>query len=94
MDAHNAEHCGPLWDQATDHTRRLKAASGVSATERDTLSVKAEAAWREATVQRRRSAHNLARGNADARARERGAPLPPQVLASLRPALAVVAAPE
>jgi multidrug resistance efflux pump len=24
VDAHNAEHCGPLWDQATDHTQRLK----------------------------------------------------------------------
>lgn len=84
VDAHNAEYCGPLWDQATDHTQRLKAASGVSATERDNLSVKAEAAWRETAVQCRGSSHNLARGNADALARERGTPLPPPVLASLR----------
>ena len=81
VDAHNAEHCGPLWDQATDHTQRLKAASGVSATERDSLSVKAEVAWREAFVQCRGSSQNLARGNADALARERGTPLSPQALA-------------
>ncbi len=84
VDAHNAEHCGPLWDQATDHTQRLKAASGVSATERDGLSVKAEVAWREAFVQCRGSSQNLARGNADALARERGTPLSPQALASIR----------
>ena len=84
VDAHNAEHCGPLWDQATDHTQRLKAAGGVSATERDNLSVKAEVAWREAFVQCRGSSQNLARGNADALARERGTPLSPQALASIR----------
>jgi hypothetical protein len=101
VDAHNAEHCGPLWDQATDHTQRLKAAGGVSATERDNLSVKAEVAWREAFVQCRGSSQNLARGNADALARERGTPLSPQALASIRgghgaalgAAPAVVAAP-
>ena len=81
LDAHNAEHCGP-WDQATDHTQRLKAAGGVSATERDNLSVKAEVAWREAFVQCRGSSQNLARGNADALARERGTPLSPQALAA------------
>ena len=84
VDAHNAEHCGPLWDQATDHTQRLKAAGGVSATERDGLSVKAEVAWREAFVQCRGSSQNLARGNADALARERGTPLSAQALAGIK----------
>ncbi len=82
VDAHNAEHLRPPRDQATDHAQRLKAASGVSATERDSLSVKAEVAWREAFVQCRGSSQNLARGNADALARERGTPLSPQALAA------------
>lgn len=76
-DAHNAEFCGPLWDGATDLSQRLKGGSGgLSATEKDLLSMKAEVAWRDAAGQCLGSPQNLARSNADALARERGTPLP------------------
>lgn len=82
IDAHNAEHCGPLWDRATDHTQLLRTAgAAVSATDKDVLSVKAEVSWRDAVVQCRGNPQSLARSNADAIARERGTPLPPQALA-------------
>ncbi len=81
-DAHNAEHCGPLWDQATEQTQRLKTTgAAVSATEKDVLSARAEVAWRDAVVQCRGNPQSLARTNADAIARERGTPLPPQAMA-------------
>lgn len=77
VDAHNAEFCGPLWDSATDLSQRLKGGgNGVSATEKDLLSVKAEVAWRDAASQCRGNPQGLARSNADALARERGTPLP------------------
>lgn len=77
IDAHNAEFCGPLWDGATDLSLRVKGAgSGVSATEKDQLSMRAEVAWRDASTQCRGNPQNLARSNADALARERGTPLP------------------
>ncbi len=82
VDAHNAEFCGPLWDSATEQSQRLKAAgSSVSASERDLLSVKAEVVWRDALAQCHGSPQSIARSNADALARERGAPLPPQAMA-------------
>ncbi|MBS0372144.1 MAG: hypothetical protein JSS57_23430 [Proteobacteria bacterium] len=77
IDAHNAEFCGPLWDSATDLSQRVKSAgNGVSATEKDQLSMRAEVAWRDAAGQCHGSPQNLARSNADALARERGTPLP------------------
>lgn len=81
-DAHNAEFCGPLWDAATEQSQRVKAA-GTSAAlaERDQLSIRAEVAWRDAAAQCRGAPQNLARSNADALARERGAPLPPNAMA-------------
>ncbi len=81
-DAHNAEFCGPLWDAATEQSQRVKAA-GVSAAlaERDQLSIRAEVAWRDAATQCCGKHQNLARSNADALARERGAPLPPNAMA-------------
>lgn len=82
IDAHNAEHCGPLWDHATDQTQALRtAAPAVSATEKEVLSVRAEAAWRDAVSFCRGSPQSLARTNADAIARERGTPLPPNAVA-------------
>jgi hypothetical protein len=82
VDAHNAEHCGPLWDAATELTQRLKTgAVGADQTERDQMSVKAEVAWREAVGKCKGSPQMQARTNADALARERGAPLPPSVMA-------------
>lgn len=82
VDAHNAEFCGPLWDSATEYTQRLKGAgSSVSASDRDLMSVKAEVIWRDAVMQCRGNPQTLARSNADALARERGTPLPPQAMA-------------
>ncbi len=79
VDAHNAEHCAPLWDAATELAQRIK--SGGSAAERDAQSIRAEVAWREAASACRGNPQSMARGNADALARERGAPLPPQAMA-------------
>lgn len=82
IDAHNAEHCGPLWDAATDQTQQLRTVgAAVSATEKDVLSVKAEVAWRDAVIQCRGNPQSLARTNADAISRERGAPLPQNAMA-------------
>jgi hypothetical protein len=80
VDAHNAEFCGPLWEAATDLSQRYKAAITAPATERDGLSIRAEVAWREAAGQCRGTPQSQARNNADALARERGAPLPPQAM--------------
>lgn len=77
IDAHNAEFCGPLWDSATDLSQRVKGAgNGVSASEKEQMSMKAEVAWRDAAGQCHGNPQNLARSNADALARERGTPLP------------------
>lgn len=82
IDAHNAEHCGPLWDTATDQTQQLRTTGqAVSATEKDVLSVKAEVAWRDAVIQCRGNPQSLARTNADAISRERGTPLPQNAMA-------------
>lgn len=82
VDAHNAEHCGPLWDAATDQAQRLKTnGAGLSASERDQLSIRAEVGWRDAATACRGAPQTLARTNADALARERGAPLPAQAMA-------------
>jgi hypothetical protein len=97
VDAHNAEFCGPLWDSATEQSQRLKAAgSSVSAGDRDLMSVKAEVVWRDAVAQCRGNPQSIARSNADALARERGTPLPPQAMAmygSKKPAMPVTGPP-
>lgn len=81
-DAHNAEFCGPQWDVATELSQQLRGAgASVSATDKDVMSFKAEVAWRDAAQQCRGNSQNLARGNGDAIARERGTPLPPQAQA-------------
>lgn len=82
VDAHNAEYCAPLWDAATELAQRLKTnGAGMSAPERDQLSIRAEVGWRDATTACRGAPQTLARTNADALARERGAPLPAQAMA-------------
>jgi hypothetical protein len=51
VDAHNAEHCGPLWDAATDQAQRLKTnGASLPASERDQLSIRAEVGWRDAAT--------------------------------------------
>lgn len=82
VDAHNAEHCGPLWDAATDQAQRLKTnGASLTAGERDQLSIRAEVGWRDAAAACRGSPQTLARTNAEALARERGAPLTAQAMA-------------
>jgi hypothetical protein len=81
-DAHNAEYCGPQWDEATELTQHMKAnAASATVLDRETQSIKAEVAWRDAVNICRGTPQALAKGNADALARERGAPLPPQAMA-------------
>ncbi len=63
---------GPPVGSATDQSQQLRTAGpAVSATEKDALSVRAEAAWRDAVIQCRGNPQSLARTNADAIARER-----------------------
>lgn len=82
VDAHNAEHCGPLWDAATEQAQRLKTnGASLSASERDQLSSRAEVGWRDAVNACRGNPQTLARTNAEALARERGAPLSAQAMA-------------
>lgn len=84
VDSHNAEYCGPQWDTANQLSQQLKT-SGASAglNERDQMSILAEIAWRQAVNACQGSPQGMARNNADALARERGAPLPPSALAQI-----------
>ena len=78
LDAHNAEYCGPQWDDANELAQQMKARGASSAiAEREQLSVRTEVAWRDAVTLCRGAPQTLARNNADALMRERGAPLPP-----------------
>lgn len=84
LDAHNAEHCGPRWETATQLTQQAKSsAASASLAERDQSSVKAEVAWRNALGACKGAPQSIAKNNADALARERGAPLPPAALAQI-----------
>lgn len=81
LDAHNAEHCGPQWETATEATQKLKAsAASASLTERDQLSIHAEVSWRNAFTLCRGTPKSIAKTNAEALSRERGAPLPPAAM--------------
>lgn len=83
LDAHNSEYCGPQWDDANDQLGQLNKAktSGVPFAERDLLMVKTEVLWREAFNLCRGDSKAQAKTMADAIARERGAPLPPNAMA-------------
>lgn len=82
LDAHNAEYCGPQWDDANDALAQLNKAKAASVpfAERDLLMVKTEVLWREAINLCRGDSKVQARMMAEAIARERGAPLPPNAL--------------
>lgn len=84
VDAHNAEYCGPQWDSASQLSQQLKT-SGASASlsERDQMSIRAEVAWRQTVNACLGTPQGMARNNADALARERGAPLPPSAVAQI-----------
>nr|WP_295077295.1 hypothetical protein [uncultured Roseateles sp.] len=74
-DAHNAEHCAPLFDRARDSTQKFRnAAAGLNPPERQQQSQVAETLWRQAVAQCKGSAQELAANNAQALARERGTP--------------------
>lgn len=74
-DAHNAEHCAPVFERARDQSQQLRRLGGErSSPERLTHSQAAETLWREAMQQCRGAAQDLARSNADNLARERGTP--------------------
>ncbi|WP_156422070.1 MORN repeat-containing protein [Paucibacter sp. KCTC 42545] len=74
-DAHNAEHCAPLFDRARDSTQKFRnAAAGLNPPERQQQSQVAETLWRQAVAQCKGSAQELAGNNAQALARERGTP--------------------
>lgn len=80
-DAFNAGHCGPQWDFATEQTQTMKAnAAASSVAERELASIKAEVAWRDALLVCQGMPRTVALNNAEALARERGAPLTPKAI--------------
>ncbi|NEX60704.1 MORN repeat-containing protein [Noviherbaspirillum galbum] len=93
VDAHNAEYCAPVFDRAREKAQQLKAAGpGEPLATRQEMSRNTEIAWREAAVQCRGSAAELALNNAQRLSKERGTPLPDTVLAAIK-ATAVQAEP-
>ena len=77
IDAHNASRCGPRWDLAMQAAAQLKdSRSAVASAERQQLSFAAERHWRSAGSECLGNPQTIARGNAEAIARERGTPLP------------------
>lgn len=74
-DAHNAEHCAPVFERARDQSQQLRRIGGDrSSPERQTHAHAAETLWREALQQCRGAAQDMARTNADTIARDRGTP--------------------
>ncbi|MDC8787026.1 hypothetical protein [Roseateles koreensis] len=75
VDAHNAEHCAPLFDRARDTTQKFRnTAAGLTLADRQQQSQIAETLWHQAASQCKGSAQELAANNAQALARERGTP--------------------
>ena len=75
IDGHNAEFCAPLFDRSREYTQKFRAASaGLALADRQQQSQIAETLWRDTAKQCRGSAQELATGNAQALARERGTP--------------------
>lgn len=74
-DAHNAEHCAPVFERARDQSAQLRRLSaGLTPAEKLTHSQAAETLWREATEQCRGPALDMARNSAQSLARDRGTP--------------------
>lgn len=75
IDAHNAEHCAPVFEQARNQSQALRRVVGDrSSPEKQTHSQAAETLWREALNQCRGTAQDVARSNAEQIARDRGTP--------------------
>lgn len=90
IDAHNAEHCAPLFERAREHTQKLRgAAAGLNPTDRQQQSQVAETLWRKAVGACKGSALELAGNNAQAVARERGTPWVASLPTEAAPAPAV-----
>jgi hypothetical protein len=75
IDAHNSEHCAPLFERAREYTQKYRGASaGLNPTERQQQSQAAETLWRKTAGSCKGNAMDLAGNNAQALARERGTP--------------------
>lgn len=75
QDAHNAEHCAPLFERAREQTQQFRRLSAsVTALDKQAHSQAAETLWREAERQCQGSARSLASTNAQNLAKERGTP--------------------
>lgn len=75
IDAHNAEFCAPVFERARDQSQQLRRLGPTLATaERQAHSQAAETLWREAQTQCKGPALEVASGNVQSLARERGTP--------------------
>lgn len=73
IDAHNAEHCAPLFDAARTQTQRSRrSASSLTVEQGQLESQRAETLWRDAIERCQGPALDLARSQAQQLARERG----------------------
>lgn len=100
IDGHNAEHCAPVFERAREQTQKLRTlAPAVSREERQEISQQAETAWREAMAVCKGGVIDAARNQAQALARERGAPwiikpMPTLPVVSTTASPAAIAAPK
>jgi hypothetical protein len=75
IDAHNAEFCAPVFERAREQSQQLRRIGPTLATaERQAHSQAAETLWREAQTQCKGPALEVASGNVQTLARERGTP--------------------
>ncbi len=75
IDAHNSEHCAPLFERAREYTQKVRsAAAGLNPTDKQQQSQTSETLWRKAAGVCKGNALELAGNNAQAVARERGTP--------------------
>ncbi|MCV2353612.1 hypothetical protein LNV09_05485 [Paucibacter sp. B2R-40] len=75
IDAHNSEHCAPLFERAREYTQKFKAAAAsLTPTDKQQQSQTSETLWRKANAACKGNAQELAGNNAQALARERGTP--------------------
>jgi hypothetical protein len=75
IDAHNSEHCAPLFERAREYTQKFRsAAAGLNPTDKQQQSQTSETLWRKAAGACKGNALELAGNNAQAVARERGTP--------------------
>ncbi|MDC8770301.1 MORN repeat-containing protein [Roseateles albus] len=94
IDAHNAEHCAPLFERAREYTQKFRAAAaGLTPTDKQQQSQSSETLWRKANAACKGNAQELAGNNAQAVARERGTPWVATQVAEAAPAPAAAPKP-